>query len=159
MTCYRRRGALLLVLATCVCLVGCGPGQPKTYPVSGKVVFADGAPLTTGGTIVFESIAPEGEPVFNARGVVEPDGTFRLSTFGDGDGAVAGEHRAIVRAAREWGDLEAAQKSGSSEVVAPPVIDVRFQRFETSGLQFTVEQRDNEFSVVVQPPVGSGPGR
>ena len=125
---------------------GCGPGHPQTYPVRGKVVFDDGAPLDEG-FIGFESTPASGLPI-NARGAVGSDGTFMLSTFGDGDGAVVGKHRVLVRAQRQkFDDFE-----GNWEFIPEPVIHPRFESYETSGLEFTVAEGDNEFTVVVQRP-------
>ena len=137
------------LIAAGVC--GCGTGHPKTYPVSGKVVFDDGAPLTSGGFIGFESTPAEGLPV-NARGVIGDDGTFVLSTFGEGDGAVAGKHRALVRAHRKRPEGDQFRE----DRIPPPVIDRRFERYATSGLEFTVEEGRNESTVVVQRPGSTG---
>ena len=123
-----------------------GPDHPPTYPVSGKVVFEDGKPLTTGGLVLLESVVTEGLPV-NARGTINADGTFELTTFEDGDGAVAGKHQMLVRARRDNDDL---LKRG----IAPrPIIDPPLEGFDTSGLEYTVEEGNNEFEVVVQRPV------
>ena len=87
-------------------LTGCGSGHPApTYPVTGKVVFSDdGTPLSTGGSILWESVPDEpGVLPFNASGAIQADGTFELTTFEEGDGAVAGEHRVLVRPKRPTG--------------------------------------------------------
>ena len=149
-TCYKHHGAWLGVLATLVGIGGCSSRHPAaTYPVSGKVVFADGAPLSTGGIILFKSVATEDQPTFDARGAIEADGTFRLFTFEEGDGAVAGKHQVLVRAKRDAADyLERG-------IIPQPVIDPRFEHYETSGLEFTVEEGSNEFTVTVERP---GPG-
>ena len=145
----RCRAVLRLMLAAGLMapgVCGCGPGHPKTYPVRGKVVFDDGAPLD-GGFIEFESTPADGLP-FNARGLVGHDGTFVLSTFAEEDGAVLGKHRVLVRAQRqEYDDME-----GKWDLIPEPVIDPRFGRYETSGLEFTVTEGKNEFAVVVQRP-------
>lgn len=158
----RARAAVWLLLGVGLLAAvagGCGPGHPKTYPVRGKVVFDDGAPLTSGAFIAFESTPAEGLPV-NARGLVRADGTFVLSTFGDADGAVAGKHRVLVRAQRAPPDASEASLDATSkpaidprDAISKPVIDLRFERYETSGLEFTVTEGDNEFTVVVQWPV------
>ena len=149
-TCFKRQAGLLIGLLIVSGMAGCGPRRPAaTYPVSGKVVFADGAPLATGGTILLESIAAGGQPVYNARGAIAADGTFRLSTFDEGDGAVAGKHRVLVQAKRDSDDFV---KRG---IIPKPIIDRRFERYETSDLQFTVEQGSNEFKVVVSRPSGN----
>ena len=139
--------ALLIALLMLLGMAGCGPRHPAaTYPVSGKVVFADGTPLASGGVVLCESVAAEGQPAFNARGAIQSDGTFRLSTFGEGDGAVAGKHRVLVRAKRDAADY--LEKG----VIPRPVVDPQSERYETSGLEFTVEQGNNQFTLVVKRP-------
>ena len=132
-------------LAACgLLLAGCG-GQPlPTYPAGGKVVFPDGTPLT-GGWVEFQPVQAA-KPV-GARGEIQPDGTFRLSTFAAGDGAVEGEHRALVQPPLQGPDVEAA-------FFAPPIIDPRLRDFETSGLKFTVtrSRAKNHFEIQVQRP-------
>ncbi len=68
-------------------LWGCGGGSnPAVTPVEGKVSYK-GQPVTTG-TISF---VPENGNL--ASGKIRPDGTYRLSTFGEGDGAVPGKYK------------------------------------------------------------------
>ena len=144
----QRRPRWLLVLLAIASFVGCGSDPATTYPVSGKVVFDDGKPFTTGGVVMFEPIAVGEQPVYTAAGAIAADGTFRISTFQEGDGAVAGEHRVLVRAKR---DVDTFGKFGrlqtSKAAIAP-----RFENYETSGLVFTVEPSINEFTVVVKRP-------
>lgn len=65
--------------------VGCGPQRPPIAKVSGIVTYR-GKPLTFG-SVQFQPIA--GQP---ARGQIQPDGRFELSTFGDKDGAQISTH-------------------------------------------------------------------
>src|SRR4051812_31764922 len=76
-------------------ILGCG--GPKTIPVKGKVVYSDGSAMISG-MVVTESIG-EGAVKSGARGVIQADGTFELGTNAPGDGALEGEHRALVVAA------------------------------------------------------------
>lgn len=96
MTCspWRRHSSSRLIgcVALLIAAVGCGPKHPVTVPVSGFVAFADGSPVR-GGMIEFESETGG----INARGTLNNDGEFVLSTFGDGDGAVVGRHKVIVQ--------------------------------------------------------------
>ena len=119
--------------------------QEKAKRAPRKVVFPDGTPLTSGGIVLFDSMAPGDQPV-NARGRIQADGTFRLSTFDEGDGAVAGKHRVLVRAQR---DSAVFRKTGR---VPKPVIDSRFEHYETSCLEVTVKDGDNELTIVVEVP-------
>lgn len=144
---FKHTGIFLIVLVTWLVAGGCGSGHPApTYPVTGRVQFADGKPLNTGGIILFQSL-PNGEQAsYDARGSIAEDGTFQLSTFEEGDGAVAGKHRVLVRAQRDSDDYV---KRG---ITPRPVIDPRFERFETSGLEFTVKDGTNDLTVVVERP-------
>jgi hypothetical protein len=109
------------------------------YAVEGKVVFADGQPLTEG-TVEFETIENLRTRI-NARGEIQPDGTFRLTTYIDYDGGVAGEHRALV--------MPPLPEAGP----APPLpIKPHYRSFETSGLAFTVKPEPNHFIIQVERP-------
>src|SRR5581483_9851663 len=82
-------GCSFLLVCT---LVGCGG---RTHPVEGKVVFkgsTDPARELAGYQVMFESA----EQKVSANGVVQPDGTFRVGTFKDNDGAVPGKHRVAL---------------------------------------------------------------
>ena len=91
-----RAGASSITLATLVLLPfwGCGPSDrpyvAPTVPVKGKVTY-QGKPLTQG-SVTFE---PDGTGR-EANGSIQPDGTFVLSTFKEGDGALVGVHRIAV---------------------------------------------------------------
>jgi hypothetical protein len=121
----------------CVLLLlgGCGPrgggAKPGTYPVSGKVVRADGQPLP-GGVVVFH---PKDPPGNEAMGHVEKDGTFQMGTFGKADGVIPGRYAVTVEplAVRSPGGQGRQDPSAPfipqrywSESTSPlPVIEVR----------------------------------
>ena len=131
-------GAALLIVAA-----GCGEDGVPTYPAHGKVTFPDGTPLE-GGRVEFEPVASEHR--VSARAVIQPDGAFELGTFQPGDGALEGEYRAIVMPPLPIGDREGMKS-------LPVMIDPRFQRFDTSGLKFTVTRDgDSEFHIQVARP-------
>jgi hypothetical protein len=69
------------------------PGYGKqVVPVTGKV-FYRGSPAA-GAEVVFQRLDPAtGKPAGTARGRVEADGSFRLTTYRAFDGAAPGEHR------------------------------------------------------------------
>jgi hypothetical protein len=134
-----------LLPAAWLCLAGCSSG-PKTYPVEGTVVFKDGTPFP-GGLVEFEPVTADPKLRVNARGAVQPDGTFRLTTFKEGDGAVEGQHRAVV--------LPPAPPNLVEDRTKPPpplILDRRFMSYDTSGLQFTVTQGLNRFTIEVEKP-------
>lgn len=79
---------------------GCGSntesGPPK-YPVSGKVTY-NGQPISGARVTLYRLPLNTTDPNAvhpNAR--VQPDGTFRVSTDGDADGATAGEYAITVK--------------------------------------------------------------
>jgi hypothetical protein len=68
---------------------------PKTYDVTGKVVFKNGQPLS-GGTIQFQPTTDSG---LTTTGRIQPDGGFSLNTLvGETKlpGAAAGKYRVTV---------------------------------------------------------------
>ncbi|MFO0999363.1 MAG: carboxypeptidase regulatory-like domain-containing protein [Planctomycetaceae bacterium] len=86
-----RRFFLMSALSLVVTSGGCGEKQPATYPTRGRVAFSDGKPVMLG---TVELLSEDGK--WNAQGAIQPDGTFVLGTFSSDDGAVAGNHKAIV---------------------------------------------------------------
>lgn len=82
-------GGLLAILST----IGCGgSGALPTAPASGKVLL-DGEPVS-GGSITFSPIGTgKGNAGKPASGAVGSDGTFKLGTYSDADGAVIGKHK------------------------------------------------------------------
>jgi glutamate synthase domain-containing protein 3 len=95
-----RRTLIVSALAAGLGLIcaGCGSSGATTpagltTPVAGKVTYR-GKPLT-GGTVVFEPDSAGRE----AYGSIQPDGSFTLTTYQSGDGAVRGLHRVAVQGA------------------------------------------------------------
>ncbi len=124
-----RTGACWFVLAV-VLLASCwgcgsnaGPYAGKTVPVKGKVTYK-GKPLTQG-EILFEPDSGR-----EANGNIQPDGTFELSTFKAGDGAVPGKHRVAV--------------SGTSKKDAVPV---KYKNTSSSKTQVEVTEGKSEYVV------------
>jgi hypothetical protein len=124
--------ALLLLLM----VAGCGKAQ---YPVRGKVTFEDGTPVTKG-MVVFESM--EGEKM-SARGEVQTDGSYQLSTHKPGDGVPAGKYRVLVAPKL---NIDSPQPERDR------LFDPRYEKFESSGLEFEVKSGSNEFAIQVTRP-------
>jgi hypothetical protein len=90
------RLGIAFCLGGLVSLAGCGRAPFPVAPVHGKVTV-DGKPLSTG-KILFAPVA-QGENMDAGKwaiGALQPDGSFVLSTYGENDGAVVGEHWATV---------------------------------------------------------------
>lgn len=77
--------AFVSLLWGCCLLFGCGPGRPEVAPVRGTVTLG-GRPIPMG---IIQFWPEEGRP---ARGTINQDGTYTLTTFESGDGAVLGKH-------------------------------------------------------------------
>jgi hypothetical protein len=140
MDCLRmngRPGAGFGILA--VLLLGfCGCGTAK-YPVTGKIVFKDGTPLP-GGLIVFSPVDPANHT--GARGYIDADGTFTMSTDSEGDGSLAGRYKALIRGP--------TQGHGEDDPLSKvPMIDIKYYSFEKSGLEFDVKPGPNDFTITV----------
>jgi hypothetical protein len=135
----RLRAVSLLGLAA-VALAGCGDARLPTYPVQGQVVFDDGRPVRTG-FIEFQSE----EHGINARGSIERDGTFTLTTYETNDGAVAGSHQAVVLQFLSQENVPAIHHDHGDPV------SLKHADYATSDLTFVVEpERTNTLQVVVQ---------
>lgn len=129
--------AVTLLIMTLAC--GCSDRQTPTWPVSGVVVLNDGTPVQTG-TVEFAS----DDGVHTARGSIQQDGSFRLTTFQDGDGAVTGFHDAVVIQMISTEDLPIHQHDHG------PTVDPRFGHYDRAGLRFEVTpETDNAFRIVV----------
>ncbi|MGD9633225.1 MAG: hypothetical protein AB7G28_08065 [Pirellulales bacterium] len=135
-------GVAWIAVAAMAWAIGCGEGHPKTYPVEGLLRFEDGRPVTFG-TVEFHSPAER----LTARGKLDAHGHFRLTTFAEGDGAVAGEHQVVVIqnvSPAAW-QQNAAHAQQAHSVHGPhdghhaALVSRRYADYATSGLKATVE--------------------
>ena len=145
---WNREGALFCLCPICfmfATLVGCGLGGSAAYPVSGKVVFADGSPLTTGGQVIFESINDD-KTICHAMGTIAGDGSFEV-TMPNADGVLPGKYRCKLR-----GTADASHSTMENRMPAIAKIHPRFERYDTSELTFEVKPEKNIFEIKVEPP-------
>ncbi len=119
-------GAILLLLS------GCGPTHPATYPVTGKAQFEDGELVTMG----FIELRSKTSPPIIARGKIESDGSFKVGTYSSSDGAVPGEHDAIVIQVLSPPLLHGSQVKHERDHGA--AVDAKHGDFSTSGLSISV---------------------
>jgi hypothetical protein len=133
-----------------VALAGCGGGQEKTYPVEGKVTLPDGSPLGNA-RVIFDG----GEAGVKAEGRTGADGSYTMTTYNDGDGAVAGAHRVIVMGPPRMIEVEGGEGGEGEGTVqedpSVPKIQSKFQSYTNSGLSFTVETTgENVYDITVE---------
>lgn len=122
---------VLLILYLCGC-----SDRLTTYPVSGKVHFTTGGPVHVG-AIELRSRAYG----VQARGLIQPDGSFTLTTYVEGDGAIAGIHDCVVV---QFVMAEGIRDHRPSTI---GVVDRRYANYATSGL--TVEITPQRYNKIV----------
>jgi hypothetical protein len=137
-----------LLIGVVFAFSGCGSGRPPTYAAGGQVRFTDGKPLSGG----FVVLKPQGgELALNARGFVHSDGTFRLGTFELEDGAIEGDHLALITPPGFKGNPDELLLKGQS---LPVTVANKYQAFDTSGFKCTVtrDPSKNQFVLVMERP-------
>lgn len=131
---------VLSVVISLTSLIGCSDGRLKTYPAKGKVVFKTGSPVHVG-TIELKSR----EHGVQARGTIDKNGGFTLTTYVDGDGAVAGVHECVVVQFVMTEEIDDFKPS------AIGVVHPRFASYSTSGLTVEIKaDQSNELKIEVE---------
>lgn len=131
---FRRVRPAILIAAVTLLFVGCHRG-PQLAPVTGKVMY-NGQPLSFG-VVQFQSAS--GQP---ARGEIQSDGTFSLSTYRPGDGAVVGTHR--VRVTCYESQRPGTKPTGGEQTLGKSLIPLNYTLFDQSGLTAEVKAGENQ---------------
>ena len=132
---------VLLSLSALAGVPGCSDDS-GTVPVSGKVIFPDGSPLDHGIIEMRHSSLPQ-----VARGEIDSEGQFSVSTFKPGDGALPGEYQVAVT------QLIIAEDLSFEDHQHGKRLDPRFSRVETSNLTVVVdEDQTNDLVIQVDSP-------
>ncbi|MDR3636204.1 MAG: hypothetical protein P4L84_20550 [Isosphaeraceae bacterium] len=130
-----RTGAVLSLVMAALALPCCGCGSsssrqlPLTLPVRGKVTYR-GKPLTEG-KVKFEPDAGR-----SASGHIHSDGTYVLTTFKEGDGAVPGVHRVAVTG---------GTGKSQGETVPP-----KFRSVSSSKIEIEVVEGTTEYPINIE---------
>lgn len=114
-------------------LTGCDR-HAKTAPVKGKVTY-NGKPIPRG-TVLFVPLTPGP----TATGRINPDGTYALTTFKNGDGAVLGKHKVVVDAKEE---LPRTFPQGADPPTPPPIVPDKYLSHATTDLEAEVQDGEN----------------
>jgi hypothetical protein len=143
------RGAVAVGLALlAITWSGC-EARPPTGKVSGKVSL-QGQPVT-GGSVTFVPIAQGGTTAGRpAIGPIQPDGTFTLSTYAQGDGAIIGRHRVMFSA--PTGKHEEAGKHDEGQASAPAD---PFAGVTPKEAQVEVKSGENTIDIELVSPGGA----
>jgi hypothetical protein len=136
------RGWGLTVALVLTAAVG-GCGGDGICPVEGQVVWKDGTPAKelAGSQVIFN--LPEKQT--SARGSIQADGSFRLTTKKPDDGALAGDYKVLI--------LEVGRKplgGPDSTLLAPGVLDSRYSDPSTTDLKVTVKPGTNQITLAVE---------
>ncbi len=118
-------------------LGGCGGcDQLPTGPVEGKV-FYKGEPLKFGSVLFQPEAGPPG------RGQIQPDGSFVISTYGNGDGAILGPNKVRITCS-ETQDPNYQQVPTEGEMaVGKSLIPKKYTRAETSKIEVIVKEKND----------------
>jgi hypothetical protein len=134
----RRFGWLMSVVV--LVMAGCGESHStlKLYPVKGKVLLADGKPLTSG-RVVFVSAKPSITSVAN----IDSDGAFAFKAA-SGDGLPEAEYKIRIEAGAPTATKGSGGKLNSSLPFATEYLDEDY-----SGLKATVttDESKNNFEL------------
>jgi hypothetical protein len=149
--CYDHHQTFLFALAfvALVVLSGCsGDGRLDVAKVRGKVTYkGQGVPQAT--VLLFRIDPPdEMSRKLHPYAYVEPDGTFEIKTYVDGDGAPPGKYRVSIMAPAAGGTSKKDQPAETQAASAPGVkvpaaIAAKFANVETAGLEIEVNAGEN----------------
>jgi hypothetical protein len=123
--------SLFLSLTLPALFTGCGDDRMKTAPVQGAITYQGKA--VPYGTIMFQ---PEDGPA--AVGAIQK-GTYKLTTYREGDGAVLGKHKVTVIALED----QSGRLPEDRNPLPPAIVPMKFSFPDKSGLEAVVEGKAN----------------
>ena len=134
-------------------VIGCGGGGstgPKVYSVTGTVTY-------NGQAVEGAVVAFHGEAATKmATGTTDAQGRFELTTYKQGDGAVAGKHKVTVTkfsggaggGGGESVSMEEALENAQTQTEAQNELPAKYAKAADSPLEFTVsEDGQNDFPI------------
>ena len=132
---------LLIITLFVLIILGCSDGKVR---LGGKVTYSDdGTPLETG-TVGFTTAT------YNARGSVQEDGTFVISSEKPGDGLPPGTYRVHISGADRQIGID-----GEGNPIWEPLIAPKFTSPDTSGLTLEVTPQTTVYNIEVDRYVPS----
>lgn len=128
-------------------LGGCShdPNMPKLGKVHGTVTYK-GKPLDAGHIVFTPATGKGGDTGQNATGEINSDGTYELTTFDTGDGAILGQH--IVTVTVQKGEMPKPDEYGQIKYELPKnAVPEKFASAEKSPLRYTVREGNNTINI------------
>lgn len=146
------RGLILGVLAmtTAMVLIGCGsdPDKPKLGKISGVVTYK-GQPVESG-RVVFTPTGGGGTGQ-SASGMIGPDGSYTLTTFDEGDGAILGEHVVTVDVTEKDAVSPQPKPDGTIDYTMPKKLGPKkYTSVDTSPARCTVAEGSATFDIKME---------
>ena len=142
-----KKYAFLLCLLICLVVVGCG----KNKRLVGKVTFTDGTPAPSG-MVVFR------KDNFMARGEIQPNGSYKMSSEGNNDGLPPGEYKVYIQGMAAMPASAPTNPRLTTQMVLPVLLcDPKYTDPDTSGLTCTVPAPRNRFDIVLEPNPKNSP--
>lgn len=136
---------LCLIVGFCMIVcAGCGSGN---VPMKGKVVFSDDATPLTVGMVAFTNAS------FTARGQIQPDGTFTISSTGKNDGLPPGDYAITITGAA------VSAKEASEETPMIPLIEEKYALSTTTDLKLSVDSSTRSYEIKVDRYSGAKNGK
>lgn len=129
-------------------VLGCGSSKPDAVAVTGKVIFRKKTPAA-GAMVVFHPVDPELEKRIGGKpvGTVGDDGTFKLTSYTEGDGAPEGEYGVTI----DWRkQKETKMAFGDGGGSSGPLLNPKYSNPATPFTKVTVkkgEANNFEFDV------------
>jgi hypothetical protein len=123
----------VLLVTAFVSLAGCGGDRLRTAVVRGKVTCNGKA--VPNGTISF---IPASGPT--ATGEIQPDGSFTLTTYCKGDGAVLGQHTVVIVAMEDM----STRLPEARNPLPPPIVPDKYTSLATTDLRREVKDEVNQ---------------
>jgi predicted small lipoprotein YifL len=146
----RQLGGLAALVVFTVCLSGCGPAGPKTYPVKGKLTINGQAPKD-----VNMAFYPVGANLEAAGAEMAADGSYTLKTGREGKaGAMAGDYKVVLSQNTQTlgaGQYKPGAEGGAPNMQRPSAGPLNFpERYlaaATSDKTVTVKAGDNTINI------------
>ena len=134
----KKRIFFTVFLGILLLTIGCSDDK---VGLSGKVTFSDdNSPLTVG-TVYFTT------DTYEARGTIEEDGTYRVSSVSDKDGIPPGEYKVYILGAEK----NTGQMAGMYEQMEQ-LIDEKYASKGTSGLSVKIDKSTKTYDFQVDRP-------
>jgi hypothetical protein len=120
--------------------------MPTLGKVQGKVTY-QGKPLD-GGRVLFTPVAGKGgESGQSASGEIDSNGTYEMTTFNTGDGAILGQHIVTVVSSKK-GEMPQPDKYSQIKYVVPKnVTPPKYATADKSPLRCTVVEGKMTFDI------------